>query len=204
MLLHLAVALSFLWMEAKTPESVRVQPKCLATWQVDRGENPWWGLTSSAEAETRANTVAATRIGNRQANEIRILPGLEKWGEVLLRSPKGTSVQVNSQWFGNLTRYDVTRELAKRADVGIATPFTLSRFSPAEIAEVLVRYQLLRTYVHLEATVCLENVTRRGDTTDLQISGSHIYYTSKKHKQGFAFVLRINHESGMINVSGKP
>jgi hypothetical protein len=68
------------------------------------------------------------------------------------------------------------------------------------VARLLLEASLIRTYVHLESTVCLEREITDQDTWEGHYSGEHIYYTNKRNSARFRFTLRID-GAGAITVA---
>lgn len=71
---------------------------------------------------------------------------------------------------------------------------------PRVVARLLLEASLVRTYAHLESTVCLERENAAKDAWEGRYSGEHIYYTNKRNSARFAFTLRIE-TSGAITVA---
>lgn len=65
---------------------------------------------------------------------------------------------------------------------------------PRVIARMLLDASIVRTYAHLESTICLERATTGNEAWEGQYSGEHVFYTNKRNSARFAFTLRI--ESG--------
>jgi hypothetical protein len=72
---------------------------------------------------------------------------------------------------------------------------------PRVMARMLLEASLVRTYAHLESTVCLERETPAKDAWEGHYSGEHVFYTSKRNTARFAFTLRIE-TAGAITVAG--
>ena len=101
---------------------------------------------------------------------------------------------------GDVQVVDATRLTpGERHPVGQLGP-TGRTLPPRVVARLLLETSLVRTYAHLESTVCLERETTAQDAWEGHYSGEHIYYTNKRNSARFAFTLRIE-TAGAITVA---
>lgn len=77
----------------------------------------------------------------------------------------------------------------------------LGDFGGLKGVRVLIGAGVIRTYWHLESTVCLEAVTEKGGVWEGRYSGSHVYFTNSKNLGKFAFVERVERD-GTVGYDG--
>jgi hypothetical protein len=174
--------------------------ECLQSWHIERAGNPWAGLTSSAQAEARSLVVKPGAVDLEAENLIGQFRA-EKTNETILFRAKGANeIFVNQRYFSQVARVDATKSIVDRHEIGHVTPLALKTFGPEEILEILLKYELIRTYAHLEADVCLVSAQRLKDNWMADIRGQHTYYTSKKHVKGYEFRFELNLKTGNLAV----
>jgi hypothetical protein len=66
----------------------------------------------------------------------------------------------------------------------------------------LIEAGVIRTYWHLESTVCLEAVSEKDGVWEGRYSGSHVYFTNSKNVGKFAFAVRVERD-GTVAVVGR-
>ncbi len=183
-------------MEARTPSQ-----KCLQTWHVERHDNPWAGLTGDAAAEEATFTVRKQASKPDAPNMLK-QPGKVPAGDfVLYRSEKGHAVFVNPAYFSDLNRVDVTaRSLRNEGKIGKVTAKALKLWSPTEILGLLIELQIVITYAHIEADICLMRAEEKDGTFRAELSGEHVYYTNSRNVSKFQFVLELNKRTGELQV----
>ena len=177
---------------------------CLKTWHIERHSNPWNGLTGDAAAEEATFTVRAVRQRPTAPNMLAQPGGIAANDFFLYRSEKDRAVVVNARYFGDLTRQDVTgKPLRKGGVIGVATPATLKRWQPAELLGLLLEQQIILTYAHIEATVCLVDASETDGVYRAELTGEHVYYTNERNVSGLDFRFEINLRTGTMAVQPK-
>jgi len=189
---------------AKTRKTSMKDSPCLKTWHIERHSNPWNGLTGDAAAEEATFTVRAVRQRPTAPNMLAQPGGIAANDFFLYRSEKDRAVVVNARYFGGLTRQDVTgRPLRNGGVIGVATPAALKRWQPTELLGLLLEQQIILTYAHIEATVCLVNVTETEGVYRAELTGEHVYYTNERNVSGLDFRFEINLRTGTMAVQPK-
>lgn len=193
----MALSLAPLILAAKKPPVSNPSQKTIS-WHCFRHENPWSGLTDSAEAETKTRHIRALKLPADKFNRIKPIEGILSADEyILMRLPESREVTVNAVYFSDLNRPDVTRTLAPQPyRIGTATPVAMKRFSPLQLLTILIQYQVIQTYIHVESTVLLARETRTGDRWLADLRGQHIYYTNEKNTKDFAFRFSLDLKTG--------
>lgn len=170
----------------------------IQTWHCYRHENPWSGLTDSAEAEGKTMHIRAVKLPTNKFNRIKPLEGIMTADDyILMRLPDSREVTVNGAYFSDLNRLDVTRTLAPQPyRIGTATPAAMKRFLPLQLLTMLLQYQVIQTYIHVESTVQLTRETRIGDQWLADLRGQHIFFTNEKNTKDFAFRFSLDLKTG--------
>lgn len=107
----------------------------------------------------------------------------------------GQRVVADAGLVSDLTVVDVTKLRAgERAVVG--------KLVGLKSVRPLIEAGVIRTYWHLESTVCLEAVTEKDGVWEGRYSGSHVYFTNSKNVGKFAFFVRVERD-GTVAVVGR-
>ncbi len=187
-------------MEAKTPPQ-----KCLQTWHVERHSNPWSGLTGDATAEEATHIVRTLTTKPGAPNIIQQPASLSAGDFILYRAEKDRAVFVNPIYFSELNRVDVTgRALHNDGKIGKATAKALRQWSPIEILGLLIELQVIITYAHIESNICLLRAEERGDVFKAELSGEHVYFTSRRNVSRFRFFFELDKKTGEMQVQRGP
>jgi hypothetical protein len=115
--------------------------------------------------------------------------------------------------FGGLLWVDGQRVVADAALVADLIVVDATRLRAGERAVVgklvglkgvrpLIEAGVIRTYWHLESTVCLEAVSEKDGVWEGRYSGSHVYFTNSRNVGKFAFVVRVERD-GTVAVVGR-
>lgn len=197
----LAPGLSLFLIAAKRP--MPTPPHASQTWHCYRYENPWSGLTDSAEAEARTNHIRALQLPASPFNRIKPLEGVMAANDyILMRLPESREVTVNATYFSALERVDATRSLGVTPRrIGRALPAALAKFSPVQILSILLQYQVIQTYIHVESTVYLVKESKSENQWVAELRGQHIYFTNEKNVNDFAFRFILDLKGGEMRVS---
>jgi hypothetical protein len=181
------------------------QTNCLRTWHIERHTSPWKGLTGDAATEEATFTVRAVETPPAGVNQLAQPAGLDANDFVLFRSDKLSAVVVNARYFSDLTRQDVTgRPLRHGGVIGYAKPAALKRWQAADLLGLLLEQQIILTYAHLEATVCLVAATEKDGVYEAELTGEHIYYTSRRSVSSFRFRFVLERRTGKLRVESLP
>lgn len=196
LLLALVLPLEIFAMPPKAPETC--QQKLLIT----RADCPWVGMTDSYEKEQTTKLVKAQALG-RTHTPFASLKTFDQPDILLAKDDKKKEVHINPQYFSDLRRGDATR-LAKNAEHALGTFRDLSfkRLSPAKLVDFLLLAQIVETYWHLEADLCLTGEEDKADQYRADFRGTHRYCTNRCEEERFAFSIRIDKKSGAMTLIG--
>ncbi len=185
------------------PQKTETKRTCIESWHVERDDNPWSGLTSTAEAEARTYRVRSAAVNGDEKNLIKAIEALVPANEIiLLRTPNAVEVTINKKYFGDLTRQDATRgTFTEGGLIGTATPHTLKIFTPRQILALLLQYQVILTYAHIEADICLIREQTQNGLYSAALTGEHTFYTNSRNVSSFGFEFVLNEKTGEMRVA---
>lgn len=167
---------------------------------VDRDEDPWAGLTNTNESYEKSLLVSARKVSQVDDNSIDLFDDLVGPNEyIFYRSKTSNEVSVNPKWFSTLHRANIVHGVPEAGFyVGKATKQGLSKFTPQQIAIILVRGQILITYVHLESELEVISGVQNDTMYRIVFQGRHHYCTNKCRWGPIAFVIGVNTQTGDI------
>lgn len=170
------------------------------TYAIDRGADPWHGLTGTAEAEERSRHIRAV-AGPPQGFSPLVAPGLTLNGKPLLYRGK-SEVVVEGSLFSDLERADATR-LSSGHSTRIGTARTDEALRPAFLVPFLLQSQIIITYWHTNADLRLVKEERRDSLRCFVIEGEHHYYTNHHNVQHIRFAICTKASTREILVAGE-
>jgi hypothetical protein len=161
---------------------------CLETYHIERGRAP----LGEAPARIAAATIDPARQTPVAGHDLDGRPAL--W-----LSPDKTQLVVDDRLFTDLAIADSTRLAAgQSAVVGKAR----AKLPGRALLRFLLEAEIIRTYWHVEATVCLERERDAGGGYEADLGGVHVYFTNQRNERRFAFTLRVSPD-GEIAISGR-
>lgn len=174
---------------------------CSKSLTITRSDCPWSGMTDSYEKEQATKLVKAQVLDGHKP-----FPALARFDRpdvLLAKDEKKKEVHINPLFFSDLRRGDATR-LAKSAEHALGTFRDLSfkRLSPAKLVEFLLLAQIVETYWHLEADLCLIGEDDRPESYRADFQGTHRYCTNRCEEDDFAFSIRIDKKTGALVLIG--
>lgn len=172
-------------------------------YNVERGENPYSGMTDTAEQEERNRTIHARSIDVLKGYEPIDAPYLKTQGRPLLfRSMQKKEVAVSEADFSILTRPDVTR-IAPGDEVVIGRALKDELLDPAFLLPFLLKGQILITYWHTDAEIRLTGESESNGRICYEFNGEHHYYTNEKNTDPLSFAVCVEAKSRQISVVGR-
>lgn len=182
---------------AKDKPMEKTTPKCLAELSIDRGQSPWQGYTSSAAEEAAGKHVfAVADLGKLE--KVAHLAKYDVGGLPLLAIDREQRrVVVSAGHFSDLERADGTR--AGVTKMGTVKSDALKK-KPRELALFLVESQLVQTYWHLESKLCLDSEDDGEARYTARFTGSHVYFTNKRHEKPVRFQVVLDKATGALTV----
>lgn len=173
---------------------------CRATLEISRGMSPWAGMTGSAEEERAGRHLKAEAIGSK----LEIPAFLEKYrvrgAPLVAIDREGRRVVVNGQFFSDLERADATR--LGRREVRVVGKLLGHAIAPRALATFLLESQIVQTYAHLDATLCLVKEEESAASYAALFDGVHRYCTNRCDEEEYRFVVKLDKGSGEISVEG--
>ena len=171
--------------------------KCEKSWQITRGTSPWQGLTSSSGDEEASKKIRAVPLKD---SDYKTVPGLEKYsvnGVIIIgRSEKLRRVAVEVSLFSDLSRADATRPVQGRFKIGTYRDLPFAVLKPRQIAEFLIESQIINTFWHVEADLCLVAEEDSADSYRAHFKGKHIYFTNERNEEPLDFTIIIDKKTG--------
>ena len=169
-------------------------PETNISWRVTRGDAVVSGELTQYVATTIDPTrhMATERVSRFQWRQRPIL-----WSE-----RESNAVVVDIDFSSTLTLCNVPRMVkGETATIGTLTKGACE-MPPREILQLLSYANVLRVYWHLEGTLRLERETTEGGAYQANLTGQHIYFTSKKHNPTFAFAFEITKKRELVVTCG--
>ncbi len=169
---------------------------------VERGENPWSGLTSSAQEESSSMLVAAAWSFPSGYAPLTALAEYDRPDDpLLMRSDKARRVLISARWFSDIERADGTSPPQSAQKIGTWKDLGFQRLSETQLIFFLLRAQIIRCYAHMEARLKLDEIARQGELCDYRFSGSHIYYTNSRHESHLGFSILLDRATGELSLA---
>lgn len=115
---------------------------------------------------------------------------------------KGARIIVDKKLFSDLNVVDATSIGTKNSSepVGVAMQLPLNEWGGREIVFFLIESQIIETYWHTGATMCL---TREENTEDKYVAhfdAMHTYFTNEENVEHYTFSVSINLKTGQIQL----
>lgn len=202
-LLVLMIALPMTTEAARKAEGEKDE-KCLDRIRISRHDNPWQDMTASTWQEEANQNIAAVEISKGTYEVFPHLAAYRINSEMLLGKDKvNKRVVINNRYFSTLEKADATRLPAgtvKSVGKYLDTSFRL--LSPKQIVRFLLDAQIITTYWHLEAELCLTGEKDGKDAYVAAFTGVHRYCTNQCKTDSLEFTVTIDRNTGNISVTG--
>ena len=162
---------------------------------IPRDTSPWDAYTGSADEEQAGYHVAAAPISPAWER----LPWLADFAlgdDPLLAIDRAQRrVFVSAAVFDDVERPDLTRALGHLAVTRVRGPLLAD---PGRLVRFLLASHLLRTVVHMEASItCVEEGVTDGVFRS-RWTGSHVYFTSSRQEGPLDFGVEVDLETGVV------
>jgi hypothetical protein len=196
------VGVLFVCLSAPASGKDKPMGDCKVQLTVMRGDSPWQGYTSSAAEEQHGKHVRSAAI----TSAYELLARLAKYapdGRALLAIDRAKKeVLVSAAHFSEIERRDATRISAgERLKLGTVTDKGLLG-RPRELVLFLLDAQLIETYWHLEAQLCLVDEKDEQTRYRAHFTGVHRYCTNSCHNDSYAFAVEIDKTDGSMYLLG--
>ena len=198
LLLALALPVEVFAMSAKIKLPETCQQKLLIT----RTDCPWVGMTDSYEKEQATKLVKANALGSTHT-PFAALKAFDQPDVLLAKDAQRKEVHINKNHFSDLRRGDATR-LGKGIEhqIGTFRDLAFKRLNPRQLVLFLLQAQIIETYWHLEAELCMVSEEDKPESYRAQFRGVHRYCTNSCEEDAFAFTVHINKKTGGLSLIG--
>ncbi len=196
LLFALALPLEVFAMPPKSPDP------CSEKLTITRADCPWVGMTDSYEKEQATKLVKAQALGSAHTPFAALTP-FDQPDLLLAKDPQRKQVHINERYFSDLRRGDATR-LGKGIEhkIGTFRDLSFKRLSPRQIVLFLLQAQIIETYWHLEAELCMVSEEDQPERYRAEFRGVHRYCTNRCEEEAFAFAVRIDKKTGNVTLIG--
>lgn len=177
---------------------------CRKTYHITRDASPWLGFTSTYAEEEESKKIKAVSLKNSAYKPISSLKKYLRQDSIIIaRDEKQHRVAVESALFSDLMRADATRKTSGRFLIGTYRDVEYKVLKPAELAEFLIESQIVNTFWHVEADICLVLEEDSSVSYIAHYKGKHIYFTDSRNEEPLNFSIIIEKRSGNIFVEAR-
>lgn len=169
-------------------------------YNVNRSENPYSGMTNTAEQPERNRTIQATSIDALKDYEPIDVAYLGR--PLLFRSIQKNEVVVNKADFSMFIRPDVTRITPGDEHV-IGKALNDQLLDPSLLLPFLLKGQIIISYWHTDAEIRLTAESASNGRICYEFKGEHHYYTKQTNTEALSFSVCVEAKSGQISVLGR-
>ncbi len=196
LLLYLALPLEVFAMPPKAPAA------CSQKLFITRADCPWVGMTDSYEKEQATKLVKAQALGSTHTPFAALAP-FDQPDLLLAKDAQRKQVHINEHYFSDLRRGDATR-LVKNTEhvIGTFRDLSFKRLSPRQLVRFLLQAQIIETYWHLEAELCVVSEEDQPERYRAEFRGVHRYCTNRCEEEAFTFAVRIDKKTGAMALIG--
>jgi hypothetical protein len=124
-----------------------------------------------------------------------------KGDSFLYYSKEEDNFYLNSNYFGNIKRTSLMVEPLTKFEVGEYKQTNFEEFSPREVTQFLLKSNILNSYWHTDADLCLEKEEDTADEYRASYKATHYYYTNESNEETYKFEIALDKESGKIKLS---
>lgn len=150
------------------------------------------------------DTAAIERIGTMSPVEAAPFIPINEFAindqPLLFHSADRTQTLVDSRYFSELIRVDAI-SADNEVNIGTAKPELLSQWTPGEIIRFLLESEIIKTYVHLDAELCLIEVTDNEQVYEERYNAIHSFCTNKCQEEAYQFTVWLEKPTGMLSVN---
>lgn len=116
----------------------------------------------------------------------------------------GKQIIVDKNYFSDLKLVDVTKFPLDGSDVvGKVDTTIFTERTPRDIVAFLIDSQILNTYWHIGADICLTEEQDFGSAYIAHFKASHVYFTNKENVEQYTFGVQVDKMTGTIAIFGK-
>jgi hypothetical protein len=190
------------YLKIMTPE-IRSDSLVGKKFEVNRDESPWLGFSSNYEEEEKGKHIQAKSLPaigfTPLTSPVELV--IEK-DSLLYRNESLKEVIVNSRFFSDLERVDVTRlELGAEKKIGTIREPNLNNANL--LIPFLLKGQILISFWHTNSEIICLSEEKNQHQVIFHFSGIHYYYTNEKNSSKYFFRVILDQESKEIRVVGE-
>lgn len=151
--------------------------------------------------------ITETHLKSQRIDQEKLIP-YEPLGDMTLDGQPiawqkaNGNVVMDNKIFSDLQFIDVT------GFAGDLTPTVIGQITETDLTddewrtvlEFLLKSHVIRTYVHLEADLCLDQESNEAESYLAHFTGVHRYCTSECYEKPFEFTLSVDKQSGNISI----
>ncbi len=108
---------------------------------------------------------------------------------------------LNSNYFGSIKRSGLIIEPLSEFEVGEYKETDFNEFTPREVTRFLLKSNILSSYDHTHANLCLEEESDSDEEYRASYKATHYYYTNESNEETYKFEIALDKESGKIKLS---
>lgn len=188
-------AATFFWWQQQSEPMVNFEPmRCIYSDTIeDDTAVPDW---------TTDNSIQARSIDPEKFSPYAPLQELTLDDQPLLWERDSGQVVLDNEIFSDLQFVDVTGFSGETIPtvVGQITETDLTDEEWRTVLEFLLKSHLIRTYVHLESELCLDQETNSETAYTTHFTAVHRYCTSDCYEKPFEFTVTVDKQTKKINV----
>jgi hypothetical protein len=171
---------------------------------ITRAENPFAKVSNAAGTKEDALTVRAAPW----AKQWEAVAGLDEFATEgrawLALDRQARALVVNAAFFDTLTRRDATR-----LDPGVSLVIGVVKDKrllarPDLVFAFALKAQLIVTYWHVEAFIHTTRFVNTAKNAEADFQARHVYFTSRKNEESYAFGLRLDKATGQLSLVALP
>lgn len=124
---------------------------------------------------------------------------LESVAQFFWYNPDTNEVYVDANFFSDLMPIDATNVSEESTTIGFVLPDIFQQIEPQALVMLLIETHVIRTYVHLDADVCLTNdeFTKGGDYI-AHFTAIHRYCTNDCYEDEYTFTVKIKKNGNIV------
>lgn len=186
-------------------EPARSFDGCVATYEINQQTSLLDALRAAGiQADDFQKQLEAVPIDPSRHVSLKPFADFTAAGQpIIFGDPAKKAGVAGATFFTDLQMFDVTRlQKGDKKLVGRALPPVIEALGPRRLAELLMRADVIRPYIHMNADVCLRSEI--GSTLPWQgeYDAVHHYYTNQGNHDPLGFAILIA-EDGTITALGR-
>lgn len=190
-----------------TGEEIITQGKtCLASYAID-SQGALFLQFDEALTDKKLNRAEADSFKPPYKGAFKALATAEDYrinGEAIAWADNaGKRIVINNLYFDDLQFRDATTLRPEPLDIGKVKPTLLSIWPSRTLTSFLLETQMIDTYWHIGATVCLAEEQETSEMYTARFKASHEYFTNERNVENYNFAIRVYKKTGLIQIFGE-